>query len=293
MTTPIRSRANVVAAVLMPMVWAFAPAAAHAQAAEGLTASEPAGVNLDLGFATAYLFRGWNVFQKDSQLDPHALIAPGVAWSIRDTNVTVGYWGAYQLTGTNARATTDGALNVEQDLFVSYDLELPHDVTLPMELRAYLYPAASPDVMGSAVPVYLEPSLGVVYATAVDLGLTAYYFAGLQDQPGIWGFSYLYLNPTVGKSFEIDPHVGVDVALGYGFKLFNEGIEDRSNVHDITITGAWPIHPGGPGAYVTPGVGLAWTNVEDATDESGAVVDDKGFADGLAVWGSLNLGMDI
>ncbi|MBW2524117.1 MAG: hypothetical protein JRI23_08075 [Deltaproteobacteria bacterium] len=292
MTKLSSPRRAIAAACLVPLIGALAPAAL-AQDREPLTASEPKGVNLDVGFATAYVFRGWNVFQEDSQLDPHGMIAPGLSWRIGDSNVTVGYWAAYQLTGTNIGATTDEALNAEQDLYVTYDLELPNDLAMAFGLTAYVYPAADPDVMGAAVPLYLEPSVGVTYSTAVDLGLSVHYLAGLQDQPSIWGYSYLYLHPTVGKSFDLNEHLALDLGLGYGFKLFNEGIEGRDNVHDVTVTGALPIQAGGPGAYVAPGLGLAWTNVEDVTDDSGAVIDDKGFADGIAVWGSLNLGMDL
>ena len=31
------------------------------------------GLNIDIGFATAFLYRGWNVFQDDSQLDRNML----------------------------------------------------------------------------------------------------------------------------------------------------------------------------------------------------------------------------
>ena len=42
------------------------------------------------------------------------------------------------------------------------------------------------------------------------------------------------------------------------------------------------------------GVGLAWTNVEDVTDEvTGQVVEDKTLADGWVLWAGINLGMDI
>jgi len=234
------------------------------------------------------------MFQKDSQMDPHMLLAPGASWAIGDSGVTVSYWSAYQLTGTNMSANTDGALNDEQDLILTYDLELPSNVGLSLGLAAYLYPAADPNVMGTSVPVYLDPVIAVSYPTAVDLRLAVSYFAGLQDEPTIWGISYLYVNPAVAKSLELGDRVGLDLSLGYGLKLPNEGMKGRDNVHDVTFTAALPIHPGGPTAYVAPSIGVAWTNVEDVTDdESGAVIDDQGFADGFVVWAALNLGLDI
>jgi hypothetical protein len=282
------------AAAWVPMMWMGSPSTAMAQASEVPTASEEMGLNLDVGFATAYVYRGWNVFQREFQTDPHMLLAPGATWAIGDSGVTVGYWAAYQLTGANTGANTDGALNAEQDLFVTYDLELPQDVTMSFGLTAYAYPVADAAVIGASVPLYFEPAIAWTYATAVDLGLAVSYLAGVQNQPDIWGLSYLYLNPSVAKSLELSENLGLELGLGYGFKLFNEGIEGRDNVHDVTLTAALPVHPGGPTAYVAPGIGVAWTNVEDVTDDdSGEVLHDRNFADGFVTWVSLNLGMDI
>ena len=54
------------------------------------TARESIGLNLDLGFATAYVFRGANVFQEDGQMNQNMLIAPGITWSIFDTGLSIG-----------------------------------------------------------------------------------------------------------------------------------------------------------------------------------------------------------
>ncbi len=287
-------RTAILEAALVSMVVAGSSSAALAQHSDVPAASEDVGLNLDVGFATAYVFRGWNMFQNDSQMAPHMLLAPGAAWAIGDSGVTVAYWSAYQLTGSNMRANTDGAINVEQDLIVTYDLELPSDVGMSFGLAAYTYPAADPAVMGTTMPIYLDPMVAVSYPTAVDLRLVVSYFAGLQDEPYIWGISYLYLNPSVAKSLQLDDQVGLDLSLGYGLKVPNEGMEGRDNVHDITLTAATPIRPGSGGAYVTPGIGVAWTNIEDVTDEAtGEVIDDKGFEDGFVLWASINLGMDI
>ncbi len=125
------------------------------------------------------------------------------------------------------------------------------------------------------------------------------HFAGVQDEPTIWGSSYLYVNPSLSKSWELDEHVGLDLALGYGLKVPNEGMEGRDNIHDVTFTAATPIHPGGPSAYVTPSVELAWTNVGDVTDEEtgevidGGAIDERGVGDGFVLWAAVNLGLDI
>ncbi len=128
-------RTALMVAALVPLGLTGSEGVALAQEPEVSTAAEEIGLNLDVGFATAYVFRGWNMFQKDSQMDPHMLLAPGASWAIGDSGVTVSYWSAYQLTGTNMSANTDGALNDEQDLILTYDLELPSNVGLSLGLQ--------------------------------------------------------------------------------------------------------------------------------------------------------------
>jgi len=58
-------------------------AVAETQAAEP-EEDEGACVNIELLYATSYVFRGLNQFQYASQLDPNMLLAPGISWSIAD-----------------------------------------------------------------------------------------------------------------------------------------------------------------------------------------------------------------
>jgi hypothetical protein len=277
-----------------------APAAAPAPT-EALTEEtgdeaegEGVGVNIELLYATAYVFRGLNLFQDTRQLDPHMLLAPTISWSIADTGLTLGYWSAYQITGQNIGDNVDAGVNVEQDLYVTFDLELPHDMALAFSFQGYLYPAADPAVAEATMPTYLEPGVAFTYASVVDLGVALSYLAGVQDTPSISDYRYLYINPRVGKSFELSDEVGLELAAGYGFKYFNTGNEGRDNIHDLLLSAALPVHPGGGIAYVTPGLAAAWTNIEEVPDgETEAVVVDGTFADGVVVWGSLAFGMDL
>lgn len=245
------------------------------------TARESIGLNLDLGFATAYVFRGANVFQEDGQMNQNMLLAPGITWSIFDTGLSIGYWGAFQISGNNIGANIDGALGVEQDLFLAYELSLPHDLGLSFGLVYYFYPAADENVAGASVPSYLEPGVGFGYFGVLDVGINIAYFLGLQDEPGIRGISYLYVNPYVGKSFDFNEHIGLTLGLGYGFKLWKEGNDGAANVHDVTLTIGVPIRPAEL-FYITPGVNFAWTNVPS-----------EDFGGELVFWGGLNLGVDL
>lgn len=250
-------------------------------AATGEIARKSIGLNLDLGFATAYVFRGANVFQQDGQMNQNMLIAPGITWSIFDTGLSIGYWGAFQISGDNIGANIDGALGVEQDLFIAYELSLPHDLGLSFGLVYYFYPAADEKVAGASVPGYLEPAVGFGYFGVIDAGLNVAYFLGLQDEPGIRGISYLYLNPYLGKGFDFNEHVGLSLGLGYGFKLFKEGNDGAANIHDVTLTVGVPIRPAEI-FYITPGVNLAWTNIPG-----------EDFGGEIVFWGGINVGVDL
>lgn len=266
-------RRTLVIAGTIAMLLSCVPSQARAEGDDG-----GLGLTIDLGLATSYVFRGWNLFQKDDQQDVALLLSPSVAWSIFDSGVTVGYWGAFQISGPNIQGNIDAALGLESDLFVLYDLALPADLTLGFALTAYLYPAADEAVVGASFPAYIEPAARLTWSSVVDVSLGLAYFFGVQDQPAIRGISYLYLNPTVSKSFPLLPILSLDVKAGYGFKVFQEGNGGRSNVHDLLVGVALPIRPWG-GLYVTPAVSAAWTDVEG-----------KAFAKEIVVWGGLNVG---
>lgn len=258
---------------------------------ESTEGGDAIGLTIDVGYATAYVFRGYNVFQKESQLDPHMLIAPGIAWSAWDTGLSVGYLGLFQISGDNVGAVLDAGLGGEQDLFVTYTREITDGLSLGGSLTAYLYPLADEQTTGSGCPVYLEPAINATFATVVDLSLTVAWFLGIQDEPAIRGISYVYFNPAVGKRFELGDVVGLGLRLGYGFKVFHEGNDGVSNVHDVSLAVSLPITLGA-GFTLTPALTGAWTNIEDTVDGAGHT-QEKTFTDGLAVAGSLNVGVSL
>jgi uncharacterized protein (TIGR02001 family) len=246
-----------------------------------LAGDDAIGLNLDLGVASAYLFRGFNVFQEDGQMNQNAMVAPGLTYAVGDTGLSVGYWGAFQVLGSNIGANIDGALGAEQDLYASYDMALNDALSLSAGLCYYFYPLADADMNGASVPSYLEPAVSLGWAGPVDVSLGAAYFWGVQDQPGIRGISYLYVPVSVGKSLSLSDSVGLDLSAGYGFKLWKGGNDGAANVHDVLIGAGVPIALG-ERAYLAPAVNAAWTDL-----------GDLGIGDELAVFGGLNVGVDL
>ena len=235
------------------------------------------GLNVDLQLSSAYVFRGLNVFQKDGQMNQNMLAAPGVTWTVGKTGISVGYWGAFQLTGDNRSANTDNAVNMEQDLWVSYEKKLSEKLTVKGLATFYILPFADlPDI---SVPTWVEPMASATYDLGMaTAGLAIAYFMGLQSD--LRDFSYLYVNPTLEKSIKV-LNKEVSFKVGYGYKQFKEGNDHMSNVHDLlfTVGTSFTVGP----VYLKPGIGVAWTNIEGA---------DSALNDGLVVWGWLNVGMD-
>lgn len=246
--------------------------------AEETNDDESVGLDLSVEIASAYVFRGFNVFQEEGQNDQHAFVAPSVTWSVGETGLSLGYWGAYQIVGGNRSENTDAALNAEQDIIASYDIALTDNLTLSPGAIYYFYPFADEEVSGTNNPSIIEPVASISYATVVDLGLTVTYFYAIQGE--IDGLRHIYLNPTVGKSTELGAAASLEVAAGFGYKRFDDdAIED--NIWDAVIHLGLPLDVGA-GTSVTPAAHAAWTNIEDAD-----------FADEYVVWGGISMGYGL
>ncbi len=250
------------------------------------------GLNMSLDFQTAYVFRGYNVFQQDSQLDQQMLFAPGISWNILGSGIELGYWGAYQVTGDNIGENVASALGTEQDLYLNYPWELTQEMALSFGTVLYLYPGADASITGADVPIFIEPGIGFNASLIVDLGLNASYFFGIQDEAGIRGISYLYINPTVAKQFTLTPQIELGLGLGYGFKLFKEGNDGAGNIHDISVSVALPICLRERVCF-SPGFNVAWTDLADTVDaETGEATEFKA-ADGFALWGGITISSGV
>lgn len=236
------------------------------------------GLAADVGVASAYYFRGFNVFQQDKQMDQHFLLAPSLTYTLPGTNAQIGYWGAFQLNGDNASAKVDAGLGAEQDLFVTYSHALAEGLTLSGTLTAYYYPLADEAVAGTNHPLYLEPQVGLTWSQMVDVSLKVAYMHGVQEALEVG--RYTYLTPSVAKTLAVTESLSLAASGWLGYKLFTEdGIED--NVWDAGVSVALPISL--PHAiYVRPSLSLIWTNFKA-----------KELADELGFCGAVNVGIAL
>jgi uncharacterized protein (TIGR02001 family) len=264
----------------------------QAAAAEPVPASEPepeksVALDVGVGISSAYVWRGYNLFQDTKQMDQNAMVSPSLTLSFPATGLSIGYWGAYQLNGENKSMLVDAGVGAEQDLILGYELSISDQLTAAFGLTYYFYPMADENVAGTSMPSYIEPAAGLTYSTVADLGLAVAYFHGLQEETK--GTRHVYISPSVAKSFEVGTSVAVEPSLSFGYKIFNESaIED--NVYDVLLSVGVPI-AAADSLAVTPSVNAAWTNLTDVPGLNGE--EKRGFGDEYVVWGGLNLDYSV
>jgi hypothetical protein len=230
---------------------------------------EPIGLTLGVGVESAYYFRGLNLFKGDSQRDMHGLFEPSLTYTLPGTGLSFGYWGGYQVNGENSSELIAAGIGHEQDVVVRYSGELANGLTLAGLVTAYIYPFADEQVAGTAVPTYLEPGVSLAYAGALDVALAVAYLAGIQG--ALEDGRYLYLNPTVGKRFDLSGVADLSMGVGFGFKLYNYPSRMPENRFDVRFDWAVPLDLGG-GLGVTPGAHFGWTDLRDGALANGYVV---------------------
>jgi hypothetical protein len=271
------STSTIIAALAATLI-TFMSSAVWAQTGEGESTDEGVGLELELAVSSAYVFRGLNVFQKDGQGDQHAFVAPSVNWSVGDTGLSIGYWGAYQLTGDNRSENTDAALNTEQDLFATFEIEAADSLTVSPGLIYYFYPFADEDTVGTSMPSVLEPGVAISYASFVDFGLSVSYFYAVQEEIKV--LRHLYVNPSIAKELELSGSMKLQLGTGFGYKKFDDAAVEN-NTYDVLVGLGLPIDVGG-GATVKPNVNAAWTNLQN-----------EEFSGEYVLWGGVALGLGL
>lgn len=268
------------------------------QEAEVETESSPAGLSLSAELSTIYNFRGFNTFMEDSMSDQNGLFAPGLTWSIFDSGLSIGYWGAYQISGDNTAEMVDVALGCEQNLFIGYDLDLIADtLALSAAFTYFFYPFADEDAAGAKNPSFIEPLVALGFSGPLDLGLGVSYFAGIQEEVEL--YRYLYINPSIAKSVELGGRYSAAAGLSFGYKLFNDRDEMKDNVVDVRFDLTFPTQLA-DALYIEPAVHLSWTNIDEKTitvvDAAGIeqpTVVDGTVGDGFMAYLSLAVGADF
>lgn len=229
-------------------------------AADAAVMSAGAGVDVMLQIVSAYVFRGYNVFQSTSQHDQNMALLGRLIWDMPRTDLSLGYSTAYQLTGDNVSHDIEVGLGAEQVAFADYDWEITSHLTVTPEIAVVAYPAAQD------FPLFLEGSAEAQVTAPVDVTLYAGYFAAVR--PGPLSETHFYVRPVVEKEIDLTRRFKLSIDAGAGVKFFqsNPGAI-HSNMFDVLANTA-VAYAFNSALSATAAVGLAWTNLEARQDAS-------------------------
>jgi hypothetical protein len=237
-------------------------------------------VNIDVEAASAYVWRGINMFGVN-QGTQTAAIFPSLTYV--SGGLSLGYWGAFQLSGDNKSDLVDAGVGAQNNFILKYSGSAGEHLAYSASMTYWLYPLADEEVAGVDTPMYLEPGFGLSYLAGADLGLYLGYYRGLQDVTA--PNSFLYINPSIGKTIHLSSDLGVAVGLSGGYKVFTNDppSEDRALDLALNLSLAIPFDD----TYVTPQVHAAYATRDDD------VIPGATFSDSFVAWVGVHIGHDI
>jgi hypothetical protein len=237
-----------------------------------------------LDYASAYVFRGENVFKEHDQSEQKMVAQPRFTWMPPDTHLSMGYAAAYQLNGDNIRTNLDEGVGAEQDLFIDYDFKPVKHWTISTEVAMLAFPAAV------SFPLLFEGSAETRWVGPVEVGLyTGYLFAA---RPGPLSQDHFYLSPHIERSFELHEKVELTTRFSAGWKFFKmKPLPVQTNSFDLLLTETLSYYAS-DAITIAARVGLAWTNLEPEEDEDG-VIEHFTFGDGLVAFVGVSFDLEL
>jgi hypothetical protein len=252
------------------------------------TAAAPAPgtlLNLDVETASAYLWRGINLFGKNQNTQDFSVF-PSLTATFG--GLSLGYWGAFQLSGSNKSALVDAGTGAETDLIVKYGGTLAENLSYSALLTYWIYPGAKKAVAGTSTPMFIEPGAGVTYTTAADLGMYVGYYRGLEAATKL--NSFVYINPSAAKTLPISGDISLALGLSAGYKAYTNVPtgKPKDRPFDITanVGATFPFSD----LYITPGVHAAFVTRDKNALPGGASAK---FSDEFIAWAGVHIGYNI
>jgi hypothetical protein len=240
-------------------------------------------IEITLSFASAYVFRGYNVFQETGQFDQSWVAKPRVVWTDPAGRVSIGYSAAYQLTGDNLWENVASGVGSEQVVFADYDFTPMPRVVVSPEVGTYVYPQAQD------TPLLVEASAEARYVGPVQVGAFVGYLGAVR--PGPLTEDYLYVSPSAETTFDLSRKLAFVVHVSAGVKLFR-GDPSHDNTFDVLATESL-YYALTDVFYVGAKLAMAWTNLESAPDPvTGRTVDFDFSRECAPFWG-FTAGADL
>jgi hypothetical protein len=237
-------------------------------------------LNLDVEGASAYVWRGVNVFGVNQNSQVFSVL-PSVTATFGE--LSLGYWGAFQLSGDNKSDLVDSGVGAQNNLVLKYSGWLDENLAYAAMLTYWIYPFADAEVAGTDTPMYIEPGVGISYLTGADLGLYVGYYRGLQTvtEPA----SFLYINPSIGKTLPLSADIGLALGLSAGYKVYTNDPPTKDRAFDLGLNVSLAIAH--DDMYITPQLHAAYVTRDDDA------VPDADFGDSFIAWAGVHVGYDI
>ncbi len=238
---------------------------------------------------SAYVFRGYNVFQADSQGEQKWVQRPRIIWTAPHNGFSIGYAAANQISGDNLVSNVSGGLGAEQDLFASYAFARHDPFGVEAEVTVVGYPASDPRVVGTHAPYFVSVSAEPRYHHVAFLYLG--YLASFRNGPleGDQG----YVNPRLEKRLDFGERVELELQAGVGMKILQRDLGVvRDNMFDALAT-ATIYYALNDVFYVGLKAGWAWTNFKSSKDlDTGQIVKVR-FADEYVPFWGVSFGAEF
>lgn len=250
------------------------------------TAKEKPALGLDavVKVDSAYVFRGYNVFQSARQSDQNLALFDQLSWDVPRTDLSFGYSSVFQLTGDNIVHNIQVGLGAEQVAFVDYDWSAAEHLTITPEIATIVYPAAR------QVPLFLEASGEARYVAPVDLSLYAGFFGAIR--PGPLSENHFYVRPLLEKTFDLTAHLELSGQAGVGVKIFqSDPGAIHSNMFDVLV-GTGLSYSFTDSLYAGARFALVWTNLERQENATTGQIVIPRFADEYVPVATLIAGGD-
>ncbi len=246
-------------------------------------------LELNIDLLSAYVFRGYNVFQEQSQGEQKWVQRLRIIWTVPETGLSIGYAAANQISGDNLVSNVAAGLGAEHDIFASYAFARRERVGVETELAVVGYPAADSRVVGTRAPYFFSFSVEPRYRHLVFLYLG--YIAGFRNGPleGSQG----YVNPRFEKRFDFGDHVELELQFGAGMKILQSDLSIvRDNMFDVLGTAAL-YYALNDVFYVGLKVGWAWTNFTPSKDSDTGQTTHPRFADEYVPFWGVTVGAEF
>jgi hypothetical protein len=251
--------------------------------------AEELELELSIELASAYLFRGYNVFQADSQRDQNWVERPLIVWTIAGTGLSLGYAGANQVKGDNLVGNVSAGLGAEQDLFGEYEFGKHQRWGAAAELALVAYPEADKRTTGTDTPFFLSASVEPRYRHRAFLYVG--YLRGFRHGP--LDRDQVYVSPRLEKRFGFGERFELALQLGAGVKILQPRVGSvQDNMFDVLATAAL-YYALNDVLYVGTKVGWAWTNLTATRDPDTGLIDRPRFADEYAPFWALVVGAEL